>query len=146
MTEMVSGSPQDTGSDVVSAGAGASTADGARGKPKVVRKGLKVDRIYTTPGVHPYDEVAWERRHVVTTAPQQVSACQPYDSLVSTPAGLVPIGELVEQGAVGTKVYDAHGLTRVVAVKSNGVKEVLRLNLKSGQALDVTADHLVWKS
>src|SRR5438552_3269419 len=67
MTEMVSGSPQDTGSDVVSAGAGASTADGAQGKPKVVRKGLKVDRIYTTPGVHPYDEVAWERRDVVMT-------------------------------------------------------------------------------
>src|SRR5947209_20239986 len=67
MTEMVSGSPQDTGSDVVSAGAGASTADGAQGKPKVVRKGLKFDRIYTTPGVHPYDEVAWERRDVVMT-------------------------------------------------------------------------------
>jgi ribonucleoside-diphosphate reductase alpha chain len=27
--------------------------------------GLKVDRIYTTAGVHPYDEVTWERRDVV---------------------------------------------------------------------------------
>src|SRR2546423_3591702 len=64
---MVRGSPQDTGSDVVSAAAQGSTADGAQGKPKVVRKGLKVDRIYTTPGVHPYDEVSWERRDVVMT-------------------------------------------------------------------------------
>ncbi len=30
-------------------------------------KGLRVDRIYTTPGVHPYDEVSWERRDVVQT-------------------------------------------------------------------------------
>lgn len=76
---------------------------------------------------------------------EQVSACQPYDSLVSTPAGLVPIGKLVEEKAVGTKVYDAEGLTRVVAVKSNGVKEVFRIHTKAGYALDVTADHLVWK-
>ena len=29
------------------------------------RVGLKVERIYTTAGVHPYDEVTWERRDVV---------------------------------------------------------------------------------
>ncbi|WP_019631066.1 vitamin B12-dependent ribonucleotide reductase [Actinomadura atramentaria] len=212
------------------------------------RKGLKVERIFTTPGVHPYDEIRWERRDVVMTnwrdgsvnfeqrgvefpdfwslnavnivtskyfrgavgtpvrewslkqlidrvvrkyvdtgvaenyfaspadaeifeheltyalahqmfsfnspvwfnvgtrSPQQVSACQPYDALVSTPAGLVPIGKLVEEDAVGAKVYDAHGLTRVVATKSNGVKNVLRLHTKAGYTLDVTADHLVWKS
>ena len=43
--------------------------------------------------------------------PQQASACQPYDALVSTPEGLVPIGKLVEDNAVGAKVFDAHGLT-----------------------------------
>ncbi|MFF5208173.1 vitamin B12-dependent ribonucleotide reductase [Streptosporangium sp. NPDC000396] len=31
------------------------------------RRGLKMKRIFTTPGVHPYDEVAWERRDVVMT-------------------------------------------------------------------------------
>ena len=41
--------------------------------------------------------------NVGTQSPQQVSACQPYDALVSTPAGLVPIGELVEQDAVRYK-------------------------------------------
>ncbi|WP_219417244.1 vitamin B12-dependent ribonucleotide reductase [Pseudonocardia nigra] len=210
--------------------------------------GLTVGRIYTTPGMHPYDEVTWERRDVVmtnwrdgsinfeqrgvefpdfwsvnatnivtskyfrgavgseqresslrqlidrvvgvyhragldngyfateddaevfaheltwmllhqvfsfnspvwfnvgTSSPQQVSACLPYDSLVSTPAGLVAIGELVERDAVGTKLFDAHGLTSIVATKANGVREVLRLHTKSGHTLDVTPDHLVWKS
>jgi ribonucleoside-diphosphate reductase alpha chain len=212
------------------------------------RKGLTIPRLYTTPGVHPYDEVTWERRDVVqtnwktgetvfeqrgvefpdfwsvnastivtskyfrgavgtdarehslrqlidrvvltytkagrdngyfasdadadvfeheltwmllhqvfsfnspvwfnvgTASPQQVSACQPYGALVSTPDGLVPIGELVERRAVGTKVFDAHGVTRVVAVKHNGVKRVLRIRLMSGQILEVTGDHLVWRS
>ncbi|MFC4052337.1 vitamin B12-dependent ribonucleotide reductase [Actinomadura syzygii] len=31
------------------------------------RKGLKIERIFTTPGVHPYDELRWERRDVVMT-------------------------------------------------------------------------------
>jgi ribonucleoside-diphosphate reductase alpha chain len=212
------------------------------------RGGLKLARIHTTPGVHPYDQVTWERRDVVmtnwrdgsvnfeqrgvefpdfwsvnaanivttkyfrgavgspqrewslkqlvdrvvgmyektgrehgyfatdedaeifghelryalihqifsfnspvwfnvgTASPQQVSACQPYDALVSTPEGLVPIGRLVEDDAMGTKVYDAHGVTRVVATKANGVKQVLRLHTKAGHALDVTPDHLVWRS
>jgi ribonucleoside-diphosphate reductase alpha chain len=84
--------------------------------------------------------------NVGTPSPQQVSACQPYESLVSTPGGLVPIGKLVEDNAVGTKVYDAHGLTTVVATKANGVKDVLRLHTKAGYVLDVTLDHLVWRS
>jgi len=210
--------------------------------------GLRIERVYTKPGVHPYDEVTWERRDVVqknwrtgetvfeqrgvefpefwslnastivttkyfrgavgsesresslrqlidrvvltyvragrehgyfasdadvevfeheltamllhqvfsfnspvwfnvgTTSPQQVSACQPYDALVSTPEGMVPIGKLVEDNAVGAKVYDAHGLTRILAVKANGVKDVLRLHTKAGYMLDVTADHLVWRA
>jgi ribonucleoside-diphosphate reductase alpha chain len=84
--------------------------------------------------------------NVGTSSPQQVSACQPYDALVSTSAGPVPIGKLVEDNAVGTKVHDAHGTTRIVAVKANGVKEVLRLHTAGGDTLDVTADHLVWRA
>ncbi len=45
------------------AGARKTRGDGLR----VQRKGLSVDRVYTTPGVHPYDEVTWERRDVVQT-------------------------------------------------------------------------------
>jgi len=82
----------------------------------------------------------------VRGVPQQGSACQPYDALVSTPEGLVPIGKLVGDAAVGTKVFDAHGVTRIVGVKHNGRKPVLRLHTKAGHQLDVTADHLVWKA
>ncbi|NEK86754.1 vitamin B12-dependent ribonucleotide reductase [Blastococcus saxobsidens] len=31
------------------------------------RKGLKIKRVFTTAGVHPYDDVTWERRDVVMT-------------------------------------------------------------------------------
>jgi ribonucleotide reductase alpha subunit len=222
----------------------ASASVEAQGTPR----GLRVERVWTTPGVHPYDEVTWQRRDVVQTnwktgetifeqhgvefpdswsvnastivttkyfrgavgapdrewslkqlidrvvltytragrehgyfasgddamvfeheltwmllnqvfsfnspvwfnvgtpAKQQVSACQPYDSLVHTPSGLIPIGQIVEDDLVGLKVFDAHGMTRVVATKANGVKEVLRLHTKAGYTLDVTADHLVWKA
>ncbi|GAA3747574.1 ribonucleoside-diphosphate reductase alpha chain [Spinactinospora alkalitolerans] len=223
---------------------GSSTRKGRQAQ----RKGLKMQRIFTSPGVHPYDEVEWERRDVVmtnwrdgsvnfeqrgvefpaawsmnatqivaskyfrgavgtperewslkqlvdrvagkytatgrengyfasdddaeifdhelkhalvhqlfsfnspvwfnvgTASKQQVSACQPYDALVSTPQGLVPIGELVESDTVGAKVYDASGVTRILATKANGIKNVLRLHTKAGYTLDVTADHLVWKA
>ena len=47
MTETVSGAPRDSAA--------------TRGH------GLHVERVYTTPGVHPYDEVTWERRDVVMT-------------------------------------------------------------------------------
>ncbi|GGT10286.1 vitamin B12-dependent ribonucleotide reductase [Nonomuraea spiralis] len=44
------------------------TASGsvARGG-KRPRKGLRMKRIFTKPGVHPYDEIQWERRDVVMT-------------------------------------------------------------------------------
>ncbi|HUA29735.1 MAG TPA: vitamin B12-dependent ribonucleotide reductase [Streptosporangiaceae bacterium] len=224
------------------------TASGAAQGDQGARRGLTIGRINTREGVHPYDEVTWERRDVVmtnwrdgsvnfeqkgvefpdfwsvnaanivttkyfrgavgsperewslkqlvdrvvksytaagtengyfatgadaeifsheltyalihqvfsfnspvwfnvgTSSPQQVSACQPYDALVSTAAGPVPIGKLVDDNAVGTKVHDADGTTRIVAVKANGVKDVLRLHTAGGDTLDVTADHLVWRA
>jgi ribonucleoside-diphosphate reductase alpha chain len=42
-------------------------ADQLPTEPSYPRTGLKVERVYTTPGVHPYDEVEWERRDVVMT-------------------------------------------------------------------------------
>jgi ribonucleoside-diphosphate reductase alpha chain len=44
------------------------TASGsAHRNGKGARKGLTVRRIYTREGIHPYDEVTWERRDVVMT-------------------------------------------------------------------------------
>jgi ribonucleoside-diphosphate reductase alpha chain len=46
------------------AGSARSTA-AKKSRPEVA--GLTMERIYTTPGVHPYDEVNWEHRDVVQT-------------------------------------------------------------------------------
>ncbi|MGW3950644.1 vitamin B12-dependent ribonucleotide reductase [Streptomyces sp. NPDC004752] len=42
-------------------------ARGARAKGAKATKGLRIERIHTNPGVHPYDEVEWARRDVVMT-------------------------------------------------------------------------------
>jgi ribonucleoside-diphosphate reductase alpha chain len=44
------------------------TASGPAGRrSKGNRKGIKVRRVFTTPGTHPYDSLEWERRDVVMT-------------------------------------------------------------------------------
>jgi len=73
----------------------------------------------------------------------QCSACQPYRALVSTPAGMVPIGELVDGDQVGREVYDSQGTTHIVAVKANGRKPVLRIGLRNGSFVEATGDHVV---
>ncbi len=73
----------------------------------------------------------------------QCSACLPYHALVSTPEGMVPIGEIVEGDQVGREVYDSAGTTRVVAVKANGRKPVWRVRLRNGSFIEATADHVV---
>jgi ribonucleoside-diphosphate reductase alpha chain len=47
--------------------AAASQSKRRAGKPVYPANGLRVERVYTTEGVHPYDEVTWERRDVVMT-------------------------------------------------------------------------------
>ncbi|MFF7333743.1 vitamin B12-dependent ribonucleotide reductase [Streptomyces sp. NPDC090306] len=42
-------------------------ARGSRTKGTKSAKGLRIERIHTTPGVHPYDEVEWASRDVVMT-------------------------------------------------------------------------------
>ncbi len=43
------------------------TTDSSTNDEKGRKMGLRVERIYTTEGVHPYDEVTWARRDVVMT-------------------------------------------------------------------------------
>jgi ribonucleotide reductase alpha subunit len=73
----------------------------------------------------------------------QCSACLPGHALVSTPRGMIPIGEIVASERVGTEVYDSRGTTRVVAVKHNGRKPVWRVGLRNGSFIEATADHVV---
>ncbi|HYX87495.1 MAG TPA: vitamin B12-dependent ribonucleotide reductase [Gaiellales bacterium] len=73
----------------------------------------------------------------------QCSACQPYRALISTPDGMVPIGELVDGEQIGREVYDSSGTTRVAAVKANGRKPVWRITLRNGSFVEATPDHVV---
>ncbi|AUG79945.1 vitamin B12-dependent ribonucleotide reductase [Kitasatospora sp. MMS16-BH015] len=57
MTDTTSGSARGSKSEKTTKGAGKAAPKG----------GLRIGRIYTTPGVHPYDQVTWERRDVVMT-------------------------------------------------------------------------------
>ncbi|RRS00312.1 vitamin B12-dependent ribonucleotide reductase [Glycomyces terrestris] len=45
----------------------ATTTRTAKKTASAPAKGLTVERVFTTPGVHPYDEVEWESRDVVMT-------------------------------------------------------------------------------
>jgi ribonucleoside-diphosphate reductase alpha chain len=78
----------------------------------------------------------------------QPHACQPFHAPVSTPRGPVPIGKIVTQKLIGLEVLDGthngNGTTHVVAVKSNGVKEVFRVVMEDGSVVEATADHLVY--
>src|SRR5271166_6564299 len=73
----------------------------------------------------------------------QCSACLPHHALVSTPEGMIPIGEIVDSDDVGRAVYDSNGVTRIVAVKDNGRKPVWRVTLRNGSFIEATADHVV---
>lgn len=73
----------------------------------------------------------------------QPHACLPYHAEVTTPSGPIPIGKIVEQNMIGLPVYDADGITHVMAVKHNGVKPVYRIRLKNGNSIEATAEHLV---
>ena len=89
-----------------------------------------------------FNSPVWFNLGVATSKPQ-ISACQPYDARVATPTGLIPIGELVDRNEVGKEVFDRAGVTRIVATKANGRKEVFRLTIGSGVTIDATADHVI---
>ena len=58
------------GASTGSPASGGSAANGGaarRHSPSDGPSGLRLERLFTTQGVHPYDEVAWERRDVVLT-------------------------------------------------------------------------------
>src|SRR2546428_8253269 len=71
----------------------------------------------------------------------QLSACQPYDALVSTPKGMIPIGQLVETSAIGQTVYDADGTTKIQAVQANGQKPVRRGGFLQRRFFEATPAH-----
>ncbi|WP_181783239.1 vitamin B12-dependent ribonucleotide reductase, partial [Pseudonocardia pini] len=69
MTETVGAEPRESAAGAVAKGSAGGNGRNrtAKAAAKTGRRGLTVERLYTTPGVHPYDEVTWERRDVVMT-------------------------------------------------------------------------------
>ena len=55
----------------------------------------------------------------------------------------MPIGDIVDGKMTGQLVFDAHGITRIVATKANGVKPVFRVNLSNGNFIEATAEHFI---
>jgi ribonucleoside-diphosphate reductase alpha chain len=69
MTEVVDSNQSESGESASVPTAGSEPRAGRRraGSASFPDNGLAVERVYTTAGVHPYDEVTWERRDVVMT-------------------------------------------------------------------------------
>ena len=73
----------------------------------------------------------------------QGSACQPYYALINTTKGLIPIGKIVEENLIETKVYDGQNITKIIATKHNKKKQVYKIKLRDGFFIEATSDHLV---
>ena len=58
---------QRTGGNGISGESPAKGRESDRPTPRFPRNGLTIERMHTAEGVHPYDEVSWERRDVVMT-------------------------------------------------------------------------------
>ncbi|HZT80915.1 MAG TPA: adenosylcobalamin-dependent ribonucleoside-diphosphate reductase [Gemmataceae bacterium] len=74
-------------------------------------------------------------------------ACLPYDELVNTDRGLIPIGEVVlaVRSGVSLSSYDRFGNpTPIVAGVCNGKRSVVKLDLADGTSIRLTGDHLVF--
>lgn len=78
----------------------------------------------------------------------QLSACLPYDGLVNTTQGLIPIGEIVERMRLNSEalyVYDASGSpSRILRAQRTGKHKVMGLSLADGSTLWLTSNHRVF--
>jgi len=79
------------------------------------------------------------------TGSNQASACQPYNALINTANGLFKIGDIVTQNRRDLVLIGGGKTRRILAVKQNGEKEVLRIKTKAGLTIDVTPNHLIFK-
>lgn len=77
------------------------------------------------------------------TKVNQMSACQPYDAIINTKDGIFKIGDIVKNKRLGLETTIGG---KIVNIKENGEKEVIRLVTCSGLYIDVTKDHLVYRN
>src|SRR5689334_13971321 len=66
MTETISGTTRRSGKKGAAV-PGQTSGSRAKAPADATGRGLRIERVYTTAGVHPYDAVNWESRDVVMT-------------------------------------------------------------------------------
>ena len=66
MTETI-GAPGSSANGGQSSGTKGRRARSAQSATTGETRGMRMERLFTTAGVHPYDEVTWQRRDVVMT-------------------------------------------------------------------------------
>jgi len=76
----------------------------------------------------------------------QPHACARYNTRLFTDRGIYTMGEIVEQGLTGLRVFDGDEYVPVLATKNNGIRSVYRANLANGNYLEFTDDHLIWNA
>lgn len=106
-----------------------------------------VDKLYLD-AKNDGKEIEWGD-HRINDILKKTFSCLTGDTFVLTEQGEVPIRQIVEQGMVGTKLPSYNEATgavemdEVVAVASNGVRDIIEVELEDGKTLSLTEDHLV---
>src|ERR1700704_4651466 len=111
--------------------------------------GLRVQRVYTTEGVHPYSEVTWERRDVVMTNWRDGSINFEQRGVEFPDFWSVNAANIVTtkyfRGAVGTDVRE-WSLRQLVDRVVNKYRAAGEVNgyFRSGGDAEIFADELTW--
>lgn len=78
------------------------------------------------------------RRYSLIEASTKAGKAQPLDSLVYTPHGPKRMGDI----KIGDPILSPNGVTCVVGIYPQGVREVLRVTFSDGQSVEADAEHL----
>lgn len=71
-------------------------------------------------------------------------ACLPYESMVCTEEGYIPIGDIVKDQRIGLGLHTQFGNAEITKAWSNGNKEVFEIITERGHRIKLTGDHLVY--
>ncbi|MFV0533719.1 MAG: vitamin B12-dependent ribonucleotide reductase [Cumulibacter sp.] len=118
-------------------------------EPRYPRDGLHVERVYTTEGVHPYDEVVWQRRDVVMTNWRDGSINFEQRGVEFPESWSINATNIVTtkyfRGAVGTDSRE-HSLRQLIDRVVNKYREAGELNGYFASLADaqIFGDELTW--
>ena len=76
----------------------------------------------------------------------QPHACARGNTKLFTDKGIYEIEEIVNNNLTDLKVFDGENYVKVVAIKNNGEKDIFRAELKNGNFIEFTDDHLILSS